>query len=66
MSFDPQALRRDFPIFANNLGLVFLDSAASSQKPNAVIDGVANFYRTDYANIHRGVYRLVGEIDRTL
>jgi cysteine desulfurase/selenocysteine lyase len=58
MSLDPQALRRDFPIFANNPGLVFLDSAASSQKPSAVIDGVANYYRTDYANIHRGVYRL--------
>jgi cysteine desulfurase / selenocysteine lyase len=58
MSFDPQALRRDFPIFANNPGLVYLDSAASAQKPAAVIDGVSNFYRTDYANIHRGVYRL--------
>ncbi len=58
MSFDPQALRRDFPIFANNPGLIFLDSAASSQKPNVVIDGVSDFYRTDYANIHRGVYRL--------
>jgi cysteine desulfurase/selenocysteine lyase len=58
MSFDPQALRRDFPIFANNPGLVFLDSAASSQKPNVVIDGVSNYYRTDYANVHRGVYRL--------
>jgi cysteine desulfurase/selenocysteine lyase len=58
MAFDPQVLRRDFPIFANNPGLVFLDSAASSQKPSSVIDGVANYYRTDYANVHRGVYRL--------
>jgi len=58
MTFDPAALRHDFPIFANNPGLVFLDSAASSQKPAAVIDGVANYYRTDYANVHRGVYRL--------
>jgi cysteine desulfurase / selenocysteine lyase len=56
--FDPQAIKRDFPIFANNPGLVFLDSAASAQKPAAVIDGVAEFYRRDYANIHRGVYRL--------
>ena len=54
----PARLRRDFPIFANNPGLVFLDSAASAQKPRAVIDGVADFYRTDYANVHRGVYRL--------
>jgi cysteine desulfurase / selenocysteine lyase len=58
MNLNPQALRRDFPIFTNNPGLVFLDSAASSQKPNIVIDGVSDFYRRDYANIHRGVYRL--------
>ena len=57
-AIDPQRIKRDFPIFANNPGLVFLDSAASAQKPAAVIDGVADFYRTDYANVHRGVYRL--------
>jgi cysteine desulfurase/selenocysteine lyase len=56
--FDPRALRREFPIFAHNPGLVFLDTAASSQKPAAVIDGLADYYRTDYANVHRGVYRL--------
>jgi cysteine desulfurase / selenocysteine lyase len=56
--FNPGALRREFPIYANNPGLVFLDSAASAQKPAAVIDRVAEFYRTDYANVHRGVYRL--------
>lgn len=56
--FDPRRLRRDFPIFANNPDLVFLDSAASAQKPRSVIDGTAEYYRTDYANVHRGVYRL--------
>ena len=56
--FNPRGLREQFPIFANNPGLVFLDTAASAQKPNVVIDGVADFYRTDYANVHRGVYRL--------
>ena len=56
--FDPQQVKRDFPIFANNPGLVFLDSAASAQKPAVVIDRISNFYRTDYANVHRGVYRL--------
>ena len=56
--FDPRRLRRDFPIFANNPDLVFLDSAASAQKPRSVIDGIAEYYRTDYANVHRGVYRL--------
>ena len=57
-SFDVRRVRRDFPIFERNPGLVFLDTAASAQKPKAVIDGVAEFYRTDYANVHRGVYRL--------
>ncbi|MDE1904095.1 MAG: cysteine desulfurase [Alphaproteobacteria bacterium] len=57
-ALDPARIKRDFPVFANNPGLVFLDSAASAQKPAAVIDGVAAFYRTDYANVHRGVYRL--------
>jgi cysteine desulfurase/selenocysteine lyase len=55
---DPQALRREFPIYQHNPGLVFLDSGASAQKPAAVIDGVAEFYRRDYANVHRGVYSL--------
>jgi cysteine desulfurase / selenocysteine lyase len=57
-ALDPRLVRRDFPIFENNPGLVFLDSGASAQKPAAVIDGVAEFYRRDYANVHRGVYRL--------
>jgi cysteine desulfurase/selenocysteine lyase len=56
--FDPRQLRREFPIFANNPDLVFLDSGASAQKPSSVIDRVADYYRTDYANVHRGVYRL--------
>jgi cysteine desulfurase / selenocysteine lyase len=57
-AFDPRVLRREFPIFGNNPELVFLDSAASAQKPRAVIDRIADYYRTDYANVHRGVYRL--------
>jgi cysteine desulfurase/selenocysteine lyase len=55
---DPRRLRREFPIFEHNPGLVFLDSGASAQKPRQVIDGIAEFYRTDYANVHRGVYQL--------
>jgi cysteine desulfurase / selenocysteine lyase len=55
---DPLALRREFPVYENNPGLVFLDSGASAQKPASVIDGVAEFYRRDYANVHRGVYQL--------
>src|SRR5713226_4093650 len=57
-ALDPRRVRRDFPIFERNPGLVFLDSGASAQKPSVVIDGVAEFYRRDYANVHRGVYRL--------
>src|ERR1044071_2234565 len=56
--FDPRIVRREFPIFATHPDLVFLDSGASAQKPRAVIDGIADFYRTDYANVHRGVYSL--------
>ncbi|MGH7109618.1 MAG: aminotransferase class V-fold PLP-dependent enzyme [Stellaceae bacterium] len=56
--FDPRRLRREFPIFTSNPDLVYLDSGASAQKPRAVIDRVAEYYRTDYANVHRGVYRL--------
>ena len=58
LKLDPQALRREFPVYENNPGLVFLDSGASAQKPALVIDGVAEFYRRDYANVHRGVYQL--------
>src|SRR5256885_7067150 len=56
--FDPRRLRREFPIFTSHPELVFLDSGASAQKPSSVIDGIAEFYRTDYANVHRGVYQL--------
>src|SRR5207302_8435771 len=55
---DARRLRREFPIFDRNPGLVFLDSGASAQKPRQVIDGIAEFYRTDYANVHRRVYQL--------
>lgn len=50
--------KQDFPIFENNPGLVYLDTAASAQKPNYVIDAISDFYRKDYANIHRGSYAL--------
>src|SRR3954451_4650866 len=58
--FDARRLRHEFPIFETNPGLVFLDSGASAQKPRSVIDGLAEFYRNDYANVHRGVYALSG------
>ena len=59
--FDVAAVRSQFPILArevNGRPLVYLDSAASAQKPNAVIDAVARYYREDHANVHRGVHTL--------
>ncbi|MBL43088.1 MAG: cysteine desulfurase CsdA [Rhodospirillaceae bacterium] len=52
--------RNDFPIFNqdSNSRLVFLDSAASSQKPLSVIESMNKCYKSDYANIHRGLYDL--------
>lgn len=47
-----------FPIFHNNPGLIYLDSAASTQKPQSVIDWVSKFLEKDYANIHRWLYSL--------
>ncbi len=60
-SFPIEKIRADFPILQEkirNKPLVYLDNAASCQKPNAVIDSISNFYRHDYANIHRGVHTL--------
>ncbi|MCP3983379.1 MAG: cysteine desulfurase [bacterium] len=67
MSFDPYAARSDFPILERtNRGkpLVYLDTAASAQKPRAVIDAISDCYENHYANIHRGVYELSERITR--
>ena len=61
---DVAALRRDFPILSRQVHdrpLVYLDSAASSQKPRQVIDAVSRYYQHSHANIHRGVYVLSEE-----
>ncbi|MDH3519996.1 MAG: cysteine desulfurase [Myxococcales bacterium] len=61
MRFDAERVRKDFPILGQTVHgkpLVFLDSAASAQKPQCVIDAISRFYAHDYANIHRGVYEL--------
>ena len=57
-SFDAAAIRDQFPILgtrSHGSPLTFLDSAASAQKPQMVIDAVAETYESQYANIHRGV-----------
>ena len=51
-------LKKDFPIFENNKNLIYLDNAATSQRPEVVIRSVDNFSRKENANIHRGVYTL--------
>lgn len=61
------APRADFPILAREINgkpLAFLDSAASSQKPIAVLDAMDHFMRTSYANIHRGAYTLSEDATR--
>ncbi len=54
--------KKDFPVFDNTKingePLVYLDTAASAQKPKAVIDGIAENYKNSYANVHRGIYFL--------
>jgi cysteine desulfurase/selenocysteine lyase len=58
---DVGRIREDFPILhqrVHDLPLVYLDSAASSQKPQCVIEAVARYYRRDHSNVHRGVHAL--------
>ena len=60
-ALDLHTIRKDFPILdqqVNGHPLVYLDNAATSQKPVQVIDAVADYYRKDNANVHRGVHRL--------
>src|SRR5258706_1374604 len=61
--YDVTALRRDFPILARKVHgkpLVYLDNAASAQKPKGVLDAMTNFAASEYANGHRGVHYLSG------
>ncbi|KPK21080.1 MAG: cysteine sulfinate desulfinase, partial [Dehalococcoidia bacterium SM23_28_1] len=59
--FDIQAIRRDFPILLRQVHgkpLVYLDNAATTQKPRAVIDALVHFYEHQNANIHRAIHTL--------
>lgn len=61
MGFDIENIRKDFPILSekvNGQPLAYLDNAASSQKPLAVIEAIDNYYRTTNSNVHRGVHYL--------
>ncbi|WP_394763968.1 aminotransferase class V-fold PLP-dependent enzyme [Phenylobacterium sp.] len=64
MAFDAEAIRAQFPILArqvNGKPLVYLDSAASAQKPRAVIDAMVHAMEHSYANVHRGLHTLANE-----
>ncbi len=63
-TLDVASIRADFPILEREVHgkrLVYLDSAASSQKPRQVIDAMSNYYETFHANVHRGVYQIAAE-----
>ncbi|MHC4493104.1 MAG: SufS family cysteine desulfurase, partial [Planctomycetota bacterium] len=67
MSFDVERVRKDFPLLHQTVHgkpLVYLDNAATAQKPQAVIDAVARYYRRDNANVHRAVYELAERSSR--
>lgn len=58
---DIESIRREFPILAQQVGnqpLVYFDNAASTQKPQPVIDRICHYYQAQHANIHRGVHQL--------
>lgn len=62
--FDPKKIREDFPIFKRPVKgqpLVYLDSAATTQRPNSVVKAMDDYYRTYNANVHRGAYTLSDE-----
>ena len=64
MTFDVQAVREEFPILSRTVHgnpLVYFDNAASAQKPNAVIDAMANQMRGAFANVHRGIHTMANE-----
>ncbi len=61
MSFDPKKLSTDFPALnqqVNGRSLLYLDNAATSQKPQCVLDALKDFYAKDNANVHRGIHTL--------
>ena len=63
-AYDVNRIRADFPILATEVygkPLVYLDNAASAQKPNAVLDRMHQAYTTQYANVHRGLHYLANE-----
>ena len=60
-TFDPVMIRREFPTLeqaVNGRPLVYLDNAATSQKPKVVLDALRSYYEDDNSNVHRGIHEL--------
>ncbi|UCF21673.1 MAG: cysteine desulfurase [Gemmatimonadota bacterium] len=67
MNLDVAAIRRDFPILAQEVKgnrLVYLDNAASAQRPRAVLEALNRYYERDHANVHRGIHELSSRATR--
>ena len=66
--FDPVAVRAEFPILSRTVHgrpLVYLDNAASAQKPRAVIEKIKWHMEHSYANVHRGLHQMANDLDGT-
>ena len=64
MALDSKKIRKDFPILSrkiNGRALVYLDNAATTQKPKAILEKLKKHYEQSHANVHRGVYALAEE-----
>ena len=64
MGFNPYEIRRDFPVLERRINgkrLVYLDNAATSQKPKPVIETIREYYEKYNANVHRGFHKLSQE-----
>lgn len=60
-----EKIKKDFPIFKTHPELIYLDSAATTQKPQIVIDRISKFYSSENANVHRGIYPLSEQASET-
>jgi len=66
-TLDVAVLRKDFPLLSRRIDghpVIYLDSAASSQRPVPVLDAMREYEETTHANVHRGVYRIAEEATR--
>lgn len=59
--FDPKQILTHFPFFSHHPGLAYLDNAATTQKPAAVIQAITDFYEKENTNVHRGIYQLAAQ-----